>query len=316
MDASRPLEGRAESVSHANVETAGSGSNKDSFETAIVESSDSKDPMPMSGCSKPDRPTAASRPFGDCQILQRHRADILLWLLQATDELLTGAGIPYWICGGTLIGALRHQGFIPHDDDVDIECFETDTAAIAEACRLSAMPVAFHTEGSYKGCCRMGHLFFYNIVSKELSVDVFLRREQPLCALDEFPGHAEVFPLRRYPFHSIAVCGPGGCVGDYLARCYGPHWSESVRIWSHSCPEGSEGSPAELPIEEYREAVAQSGYQSPTVRRTAAESLKHLSREGGELELLLWEVLGWASPLPPPQNSESLQSLWESEEED
>ena len=46
----------------------------------------------------------------------RHR--VLLAMLQTVDELFTGAKIPYWLCGGTLMGVERHRGFIPHDDDM------------------------------------------------------------------------------------------------------------------------------------------------------------------------------------------------------
>ena len=47
-------------------------------------------------------------------------------MLQKAHELLTQADIPYWICGGALIGAIRHEGLIPHDDDIDLDDFFGD----------------------------------------------------------------------------------------------------------------------------------------------------------------------------------------------
>ena len=50
----------------------------------------------------------------------------LLAMLQTIDERLTAQNIPYWVTAGTLLGAVRHGGLIPHDDDLDIELLESD----------------------------------------------------------------------------------------------------------------------------------------------------------------------------------------------
>lgn len=44
----------------------------------------------------------------------------LLKLLRILDKVCRESNIEYWLEAGTLLGAVRHQGFIPWDDDIDI----------------------------------------------------------------------------------------------------------------------------------------------------------------------------------------------------
>lgn len=52
----------------------------------------------------------------DIRALQLRILDILL----ALDRVCNEHGLRYCICGGTMIGAVRHKGFIPWDDDLDV----------------------------------------------------------------------------------------------------------------------------------------------------------------------------------------------------
>ena len=50
----------------------------------------------------------------------------MLGILKAVDGICRRHGISYWLSSGTLIGAARHGGFIPWDDDLDIEMMRSD----------------------------------------------------------------------------------------------------------------------------------------------------------------------------------------------
>ena len=51
---------------------------------------------------------------------------IALGELLEVDRICKQHDIPYWLSSGTLIGAMRHDGFIPWDDDLDIEMMRSD----------------------------------------------------------------------------------------------------------------------------------------------------------------------------------------------
>ena len=69
---------------------------------------------------------------GDDSIYVDHVHKRLIPLIKEIDYLFKKNNIDYIINGGTLLGAIRHQGFIPWDDDFDIAIKFDDLDAVID----------------------------------------------------------------------------------------------------------------------------------------------------------------------------------------
>lgn len=55
-----------------------------------------------------------------------------LYMMREIAQICEMHGLKYYLCGGTLLGAVRHGGFIPWDDDLDITMYRQDLSRLIE----------------------------------------------------------------------------------------------------------------------------------------------------------------------------------------
>ena len=106
---------------------------------------------------------------GDLRLVQKANAGFL----SLFDEICAKSGLKYWMDFGTLLGAIRHGGFIPWDDDIDVAMPRADYEKLMSLyingfSEYPDLELFFENNGKNKCFLKLRHK-----KSKNLFIDIF-----------------------------------------------------------------------------------------------------------------------------------------------
>jgi len=196
--------------------------NNDIATRDVVEPVSVTHPKFVTNSEHPDLPLATYQLVSDFQSVMDHYS------------------IPFFFSSGTLLGAVRHGGMIPHDDDADccllgeyVEQFVRRALPLLNKLGYGATP----TNKGWRGLQikKEGRAF---IDSAQLDVFIMERDRKgvyvyptgwPWMKLTAY----QIFPIRKIQFGPVLINAPND-TKDFLDQNFGEMWGTHKKIYNHT----------------------------------------------------------------------------------
>jgi lipopolysaccharide cholinephosphotransferase len=168
---------------------------------------------------------------------KRHIFKQLYALLYITDKIFIENNVTYWMEAGTLLGAIRHGGIIPWDDDADIGVFNDDVE------KIEKLTDEFKKYNILMTNTFFGYKLFFIHAKKNhkfnypsLDIFVFHKKKNQRLKYKNFRAEFvfgkcslytdDILPLKRYKFSNFYLNGVNENHSKlYCNDCYGKDWN-------------------------------------------------------------------------------------------